>query len=643
MKMRKGRFLSFFIAIPIISVVSAAVIEQQDHLIPPVIVKAVKKIHPSLTSGPQTIITQQQIATAGETNLSQVLQNLGSVQLQDITGNGSQVSLSMRGFGANATSNTLMLINGIPITNPDMAPPDLNSVPLYDIQYIEIVAGSESVLYGDQAVGGIVNIVTREQVHEKAIMSCAAGSYNQYSCYVSFNNHYEQLKNLITFGDYRSDNYREHNHYDQQVVSGRLDFPYRENKLSFDYKIANEYMQYPGALTAEQVRQNRQQASDATDYFRDWSGFFHGRLQQSLNENWKLETDLARREMHGHGVLYSQFNQSRNTNYLRPELKGLIGPAKVMGGLDVEDDNYHLGSQLGLTANNQQKYGLFGLTTLPLQPRWAISVGARGAEQTSHVESSPDDNLINRAFATTLGTTYQLMQDMVIYLRRAESFRFPKADENASTSTGITGLRTQRGVAYETGVHLEREKYSAALGIYQLNLRDEIAFDPTQTEEQPFGSNRNLSPTVRRGFNLSGSDRITNKLTLNGQYNFVDAEFQNGINQGNRIPLVSENIVRTGLDYQMALHWNIYSEAVYTGSQYSANDDANIAGKIGGYVTVNGNLRYVNKQLTASLHINNIFNKYYYLYTVYESDMQSVFFYPAPGRNITLTVNYAFI
>ncbi|TAK73952.1 MAG: TonB-dependent receptor [Gammaproteobacteria bacterium] len=640
MKMRKGCYCLFFLALPIVSV---AVVQQQDNIVPPVVVKAVKKIHSSITSGPEMVITRQQITTTGETSLSQVLQNLGGVQLQDMAGNGSQVSLSMRGFGTNATSNTLMLINGVPITNPDMASPDLNSIPLYDIQYIEIVAGSESVLYGDQAVGGVVNIVTREQATEKAAMSCSAGSYHQYNCYLTFNHHYDRLNNTITFGDDRSDNYREHNHYDQQIVSGRLDFPYQENKLSFDYKVANEFMQYPGALTAAQVRQDRQQASNATDYFRDWSGFFHVRSQQALSENWQLATDLARREMHGHGVLFSQFNQSRDTNYLRPELKGLIGHAIVRGGLDVEADDYHLGSQMGLTENDQQKYGLFGLTTIPLQPRWAISLGARGAEQTSRLESSPDDNTINRAFATTIGTTYQFMHDTDMYLRRAESFRFPKADENADTPTGVTGLRTQRGVAYETGIHLNRENYSATLGVYQLNLRDEIAFDPTQTEDQPFGTNRNLSPTLRRGLTLSGKDKLTDKLTLDGQYNYVDAEFQNGVNEGNRIPLVSENIFRTGLDYQFALHWSLYSEAVYTGSQYSANDDANVAGKIGGYVTVNGNLRYVRKQWVASLHVNNIFNKNYYLYTVYEPDTQSVSFYPAPGRDITLTVNYAFL
>ena len=124
-----------------------------------------------------------------------------------------------------------------------------------------------------------------------------------------------------------------------------------------------------------------------------------------------------------------------------------------------------------------------------------------------------------------------------------------------------------------------------------MNLRDEIAFDPTQTPQQPFGANRNLAPTVKeRGFTLSEQDRcITSKLSLDGQYNFVAATFQNGSDAGNRIPLVAENIVRAGLNYRIAQDWDLYTEAIHTGNQYADNDDANIAGKIGGYTVYNFN------------------------------------------------------
>src|SRR5579872_6708456 len=106
--------------------------------VPTVHVKAPNYLEGSYTSGPNTVINQQQITRTGITSLAQALQSLGGVQLQDMAGNGSQVSLGMRGFGMNASSNTLLLINGIPVTNPDMAPPDLNAIPVQEIESIEI-------------------------------------------------------------------------------------------------------------------------------------------------------------------------------------------------------------------------------------------------------------------------------------------------------------------------------------------------------------------------------------------------------------------------------------------------------------------------------------------------------------------------
>jgi iron complex outermembrane receptor protein len=228
------------------------------------------------------------------------------------------------------------------------------------------------------------------------------------------------------------------------------------------------------------------------------------------------------------------------------------------------------------------------------------------------------------------------------YVRRAESFRFPKADELTTITQGVQELRTQRGVAYEGGVIEEYDTYSADVGIYQLKLKDEIAFDPTQTPQNPFGSNRNLDPTIRRGATLSLKKQMTEKVIVDAQYNYVNARFQQGINAHHRIPLVSEHILRSGINYRVTARLNVYPEIIFTGNQFAANDDANRAGALGGYTIYNINLRYEYKELSASFRINNLFNKYYYFYTVFMPSTQTGFFYPAPGRNVTLTVNIAF-
>lgn len=608
--------------------------------VPEVIVKKPKKNSEHISS--KTVITQQEMVAIGATSLSQVLQTLGGVQLQDTSGNGSQVLLSMRGFGANASSNTLLMVNGIPFTNPDLAPPDLNVIPIQEIEYIEIFAGSESVLYGDQAVGGIINIVTRRQTKNNVVLSCSVGSYNQHNCYVALNNQYKQLNYAISVATNHSDNYRDHNNYDQNLLSGKLDYSYQTGSIEFDYKIANEHMLYPGALTAEQVEADRRQANNDTDFFKDWNGFYHIRQQQALNANWNLETDFARRDMHGSGVLFSPFTQARVIHFIKPQLKGTIGKTILTSGLDFEYDKYDLNTDFGVTDDSLQKYGMFSLANISMTSSAVLSIGARAAQQNSQLVSSAESDTVNRAIATTLGATVTISPNTTVYLRRAGSFRFPKADENASTSPNVHGLKTQQGVAYETGIEKILPNSNTKFSLYQLNLKDEISFDPNQTPQDPFGTNRNLDPTIRRGFAISEKYQITDKITLGGQYSFVNARFQSGINAGKRLPLVSENNIHVGLDYEFMEYWNLYSEAIYTGNQFAANDDANITKPISGYTVYNFNVRYQYKKLTGAFRLNNVFNKFYDFYSVFQPNTESESFYPAPERNFLFTLKYLF-
>ncbi|HEX4046141.1 MAG TPA: TonB-dependent receptor [Gammaproteobacteria bacterium] len=149
---------------------------------------------------------------------------------------------------------------------------------------------------------------------------------------------------------------------------------------------------------------------------------------------------------------------------------------------------------------------------------------------------------------------------------------------------------------------------------------------------------------MRRGFVLSGAYRAIPKVNVGGQYNYVHARFQRGMNDGKRIPLVSENLLRGNVSYSFSENFTFFVEGVYTGNQYPANDNANVAGKIGGYMIYNFNLRYQIKRLGVSLRMNNIFNKAYYFYTVYQASAGTAaeFFYPAPGRNVVLSANYSF-
>lgn len=610
----------------------------RETTVPEVSLTLNKHSRETSTSGPQEIISREHLIESGVTTLTQALQSLGGIQLHDISGNNNQVLLGMRGFGANAGNNTLLLVNGIPMNNPDMAPPNLNLIPVDDIEFINIIFGSESVIYGDQAVGGVIDISTHANTKKAMTLSCNTGSYLQRSCLLSLQNRTLGFNMAAN----RTDNYREHNRADQQRVRGSIQQSYSRGRLDMNLELSKSDLQYPGALTLAQVRQNRRQAANDTDFFNDENISFQTAIKHELSSRWYLTTDLAAREMSGKGVLTSPFTQYRQLFFIKPASVIALNSVKLTSGGDLQLDQYHLRTAFGTTQDQVKKYGLFSLANFFPCPRLTLSAGIRGALQTSHLSSQSDRTPLNRAAAATLGGTYETARGLTFYLRRADSFRFPNADELASTPPGTSGLKTQRGTAYETGMKKSGEKYTGKLEIYLLTLKDEIMFDPFQTPENPFGTNTNLDPTKRRGLRLSGEYHFNNQLTLDALYQYVNARFQSGIYKGKRIPLVSENLYHAGIHQVFSENWSMYVETIFTGSQYADSDNGNTAGAAGGYTVFNASLRYEYRQFTAALHINNIFNKEYNLYTIYQTMTNTEYFYPAPDRNLVLTVTYTF-
>ena len=114
-----------------------------------------------------TVITAEEIAHSPAQTLQEIIAQAPGVQLTSLFGgvNGAKTSVDIRGFGAFATSNTLVLINGRRLNDIDMAGVDFSTIPRNSIERIEITRGnSGAVLYGDNAVGGVINIVLKNGV-----------------------------------------------------------------------------------------------------------------------------------------------------------------------------------------------------------------------------------------------------------------------------------------------------------------------------------------------------------------------------------------------------------------------------------------------------------------------------------------------
>ena len=109
-----------------------------------------------------TVITRQDIETNPATTLPEILAEQAGIGMRDLFGNNAAASVvDMRGFGAAAGQNTLILLDGRRLNDIDFSNIDWSALPLSAIERIEIVRGGASVLHGSGAVAGVINIITR--------------------------------------------------------------------------------------------------------------------------------------------------------------------------------------------------------------------------------------------------------------------------------------------------------------------------------------------------------------------------------------------------------------------------------------------------------------------------------------------------
>ncbi len=107
-----------------------------------------------------TVITEEEIRAMGASNLAEVIDEKAGTSISDFGPLGAQKSVSLRG---STTSQVLVLIDGVRTNNAQNGVVDLSLIPLDNIERIEIVRGDMSALYGADAVGGVINIITKRE------------------------------------------------------------------------------------------------------------------------------------------------------------------------------------------------------------------------------------------------------------------------------------------------------------------------------------------------------------------------------------------------------------------------------------------------------------------------------------------------
>lgn len=586
-------------------------------------------------------INREQIKTSPVTNLAELFsQEQSIVRITNNSMDSSQTALSIRGFGDNAASNSLILVDGFALTNVSMLTPNFNSIALSDIERIDIIQGSQGSLWGDQAVGGVVNIITRHPEKFIANAELGLGSFNQHYVNALLGSKIPNGFFFKTFGfTNNTDNYRHHNHQRNDSVYGQVGVDYARGTLSIGFQSAENTVQFPGGLSQAQFDEDPGQAVNFKNFSHIKTQILQLLNKQEITPDMVLETRISHQEVDGDGVIGSMFSRNEWENIFNPKLIGSIRGNKFTLGYLAQNSQYNfINSAIHERAHALQN-NVYAQTILPLNDLVDLTLGARWALQNNVAEEviGQPVHSTNRVVVTEQGLSFHPSAEWQFFLRRDGNFRFPKANEETWSPPGVSTLQPQIGVSYEAGMTRKTERQKTQLNIYQLDLNNEIAFDPTQTLLQPFGQFRNFEKTRRRGITLTEYYRLTSKVALDSQINYVNARFASGVFSGKQIPAVPAYTANAGLIYDFIENWRVKYSALYTGARFASQDDDNLGKRQTGYWINTVALQYVRKSYDVSFEVGNVFNQAYPTFTLFNASANTYLYYPGAGRSYLLT------
>ena len=604
-----------------------------------------------------TVITSKDIEQAPSNNIVDLLNREVGINLRSLFGSDKQAVIDIRGMGATAASNVVVMVDGVRMNSPDLSGFDFSTIPLEMIERIEVIRGGGSVMYGDGSVGGVINIVTRKGTPNlERRLYASYGSYETLDTRVGVSGSLNDLGYHINGGYYDSQGYRENGDLLKKDLSAVLDY-YLSDEISLN--LAGIYHEdaygLPGPVEKQDI--DSREDRNKSDYPDDdgettdmrLSGGFElasdswGTLKLSRGYRWRdnqfvvgytplLDKDDQTSEIEEFAktltMLYdkSVFLFQRKhwiqfgldhlyTDYIREEAPGGPRQNSRMESLGAFVNNrWSLSEKLkfqwgGRINQTTGKFRTDQLVTFGDQQRWING-------------DTEDLDWWNTAF--DLGLSYRIFDQAMIYASYTTHFRTPNVDELAESEEG---LKPQEGNQWEGGGRFEiGSQLEFAATIFHISIEDEIYYSEI---------NRNYDErTIREGIETEIKWYPLTPLFIWGNYSYLEARFDDS---NATVPLVPKHKGSLGVEWLPVPAWTVSVTGTFVGSRYDGNDVNNDRyDKLDAYQVYDTKVSYTYKVFKGFVGVNNILDE------LYETSSFSERYYPMPGRNVYAGIQMRF-
>lgn len=571
-----------------------------------------------------TTLTRAEIAATPASSLPDLLATRAGVDVRSLYGNqAADASVALRGFGENASLRTLILVDGRRLDQLEFTAPNWASIPLDSIEKIEIVRGSGSVLHGDQAVAGVINIVTRRGHENSADIALTLGSFNSKEIATSLSRNDTPVRYALSFRHAESDEYRRNNAQRNTAGSARVTRDLAEGEVYAEVGASTLHYGLPGAVTAAQYLNDPRAAETADSWFDRENAYLRPGLRWRVAPDLEFAAELGFEQSNNRAWISNWFSY-RDVNVrsmsITPRLKWEHGlgslPSVTIFGFDWSDARLEQDQAAAPNGSVTKRVGLdrtgggfYIHNTTEATDRLAFTLGAR--QQRMHIEAT-DSTATGRVettadmTATEIGAVWRPAATWKLFAKASKTFRYPVLDELTTWGGfAVPAPKPESGRGMDIGAEWRTGGHSVQATLYDLKMEDEIAYN-TFT-----GQNENLQKTRHRGIEIDSRWKLSMNWRFDLSWTGREATFREGVNAGKTIPLVPESRWTAKLAWD-AGHWGSHALlANHVGTRYFGGDEANALAQLPAYTTLDWQSRWLVQQWELALRIANLTDRKY--------------------------------
>lgn len=616
------------------------------------------------------IVTQKDIENSVASNANEILKNVAGVNIRNSMGlmsTSTTNKLYMRGFGG-TDARSLVLLDGVPLNDAYGGAVEWTQIPMDSIKRIEVVKGSGSSLYGSNAMGGVINIITKKPQKQQTNINLSYGSMNTKIGSISTSGKkgkfgYYLLGQLTDSDGYIADveSKRKNNSIKRGVEKANanlkltydiddssdigVSYNYMDRKTTGVLDVPGGYNPFTNSMSTAQINYNKffENSSDmkVTIYNKMGENSYDSLVYHATNPTEIEYQDEGETSDYGATL---QYTLPLGNHIITTGLEGKKSSAERI-------DTYLSNSDIIATEGKQDYYAFFGQDEWFVNEKFIVNIGARLDYYKNHdgkmydeVNSVYTDHATKsfNAFSPKIGLVYHLTENTSIRTSIGKAFRAPTVSDlyrdwisYEKVYAGNANLDPETVISYEIGVDQKIGNGNIHITAYRSDAEDFIySIDPLDPSSTNYKEKTNVGEVEIQGIEFEADYAFTDAWKLLANYTYNESKIKkfeaNSALEGKYLTYVPKNKASVSIEYMNPNFINIVASGRYVGKRYS--DDMNSeSSAYESYTLYDLKLsRKITKNSQFEVSVDDLFDKGYIEY------------YNSPGRVVMATLKMSF-